>query len=72
MLNFICKGGLVSFEGPELICKESVYRDCLNFICCQTYFAELVSLIAIASWFLLLGNVKPELHTEHASSCHFI
>ena len=68
MLNFICKGGLVAFVGPELICKESVYRACLNFICCQNYSAKLVSLIANSSWFiLLLGNVRPELHTEHAS-----
>ena len=71
MLNFICKGGLVSFEGPELICKESVYRACLHFICwlLPNYSVKLVSLSANASWFILLqGNVRPELHTEHASS----
>ena len=69
MLNFICKGGLVAFVDPELICKESVYRACLNFICCQIYSAKLVSLIANSSWFiLLLGNVRPELHTESLPS----
>ena len=36
--------------------------------CCQNYSAKLVSLIANPSWFiLLLGNVRPELHTEYAS-----
>ena len=67
-LNFICKGRLFASVGPELMCKESVYRACLNFICCQNYSAKLVSLIANPSWFiLLLGNVRPELHTEYAS-----
>ena len=67
-LNFICKGGLFASVGPELMCKESVYRACLHFICCQNYSAKLVSLIANPSWFiLLLGNVRPELHTEYAS-----
>ena len=68
-LNFICKGGLFASVGPGLMCKESVYRACLNFICCQIYSAKLVSLIANSSWFiLLLGNVRPELHTESLPS----
>ena len=58
-----------AFVDPELICKESVYRACLNFICCQNYSTKLVSLIANPSWFiLLLGNVRPELHTESLPS----
>ena len=42
---------------------------CILFAgCCQNYSAKLVRLIANSSWFiLLLGNVRPELHTEHAS-----
>ena len=69
-LNFICKGGLFASVGPELMCKESVYRACLNFICwlLPNYSAKLVSPFANPSWFiLLLGNVRPELHTEYAS-----
>ena len=69
-LNFICKGGLFASVGPGLMCKESVYRACLNFICwlLPNYSAKLVSPFANPSWFiLLLGNVRPELHTEYAS-----